>query len=365
MRPRPAAYGAADTTYREIVHVSLGGPMVRVIFTNEFGTDPLTIAASQIAISQGGSSVNDAAASGLTFSGHTSVTVPAGALMVSDPVALKLPPGADLAISFFLPAQPMKVATLHGAAYQTSYTAEGNLVGAKAFENPREIASWPFLKGVEVKVPAADAAIVALGDSITDGTGSTKNSNNRWPDYLARRLQADPKTAGIAVLNEGIGGNRILHDVTGPSALARFDRDVLAQAGVKYILMLEGINDIGHSEDTKAPYDIITADDLILGFTQLAERAHTHGIKFYAATIVPDGASKYDNPNEEAMRQAVNKWIRTTTAIDGFVDFEKATQDPANPTRFLPDYDSGDHLHPKDAGYKAMAESIDLKLFTK
>jgi lysophospholipase L1-like esterase len=356
-------YGAADTTYREIVHVSLGGPTVRVVFTNEFGADPLTIGAAHVAVSEGGSSINLVSAGGLTFGGHPSVIVPPGAVMVSDPVTMKLPAGADLAVSFFLPQQPIKVASIHGFANQTSYTATGNVVGAKTLDSPREIASWPFLKSVDVKVSAASAAIVAFGDSITDGTGSLKNTNTRWPDALARRLQADKKTTDLGVLNEGIGGNRILHDVTGPSALARFDRDVLAQAGVKYVIMLESINDIGHSQDPVKPYDVITADDLILGFSQLAERAHTHGIKFFAATVLPYGGAKYASPSGDAMRQAVNQWIRTTNLIDGFIDMEKATQDPANPTMYLPADDMGDHLHPSTAGHKAMADSIDLKLF--
>jgi lysophospholipase L1-like esterase len=356
-------YAATDTTLREIVHVSLGGPMVRVVFTNEFGTDPLTIGAAHLAVSEGGSSISLSSAAGLTFGGRTSVTIPPGALIVSDQVLMKLAPGTDLAVSIFLPAQPIKTASLHSAAYQTSYTAPGNVVGAKTLEAPAKITNWPFLKGIDVKVPTADAAIVAFGDSITDGTASTRDANARWPDVLARRLQADKKTAGLAVLNEGIGGNRILHDVTGPSALARFDRDVIAQAGVKYVILLEAINDIGHSQDPTAPYDIITADDLIMGITQLVERAHIHGIKFYAATVLPYVGAKYASPSGEAMRQAVNKWIRTTTVLDGFIDMDKAVQDPANPTMFLPAYDSGDHLHPKDAGYKAMGESIDLKLF--
>jgi lysophospholipase L1-like esterase len=365
--PAPAnqIYGAVDTTLREIVHVSLGGATVRIVLSNEFGTDSLTIGAAQVAVSEGGSTVSLTNAAGLTFGGRASITIPPGALAVSDPAALKLPAEADLSVSFFLPAQAMKTASVHGAAYQTNYVAQGNVVGAKALESPMEIASWPFLKGVDVKADAASAAIVAFGDSITDGAASTKNANARWPDVLARRLQADKKTAGLSVLNEGIGGNRILHDVTGPSALARFDRDVLALAGVKYVVMLEGINDIGHSQDPVKPYDVVTAEDLIVGFTQLAERAHTHGIKFYAATILPYGGAKYASPGGEETRQAVNKWIRTTRAIDGFVDLEKATQDPANPAAYLPAYDSGDHLHPKDAGYKAMGDAIDLKLFEK
>ena len=209
------------------------------------------------------------------------------------------------------------------------------------------------------------ASIVAFGDSITDGALSTRDANARWPDDLARRLQANKKTANLGILNQGIGGNRILHDVTGPNALARFDRDVLAQAGVKYLIILESINDIGHAQDPVKPYDVVTAEDLIVGLRQLATRAHTHGIKVYGATLTPYVGAKYASPAGEAMRQAVNKWIRTTNQLDGFIDFDKATQDPPTPTVFSPAADSGDHLHPADAGYKIMADSIDLSLFTK
>jgi lysophospholipase L1-like esterase len=356
-------FAATDTTLREIVHVSLGGPLARIVLTNEFGTEPLTIGAAHLALSAGGSSIELASAGGLTFSGRPSITIPPGALAVSDPVAVKLTPGADVAVSLFLPAQPLRVASAHGFADQTSYTASGNVVGAKTLESAATITSWPFLKGIDVKVPAADSAIVTFGDSITDGALSTKDTNARWPDVLARRLQADKKTAGLGVLNEGIGGNRILHDVTGPSALARFDRDVIAQSGVRYVIILEGINDIGHAADPNKPYDIVSAEDLVAGYTQLVERAHTHGIKVIGATLTPYTGAKYMSPAGEQMRAALNKWIRTSTLLDGFIDFEKATQDPANSSMYLPAYDSGDHLHPKDAGYKAMGESIDLKLF--
>lgn len=362
-RPPAFVYGISDTTVREIVHVSLGGPQVRVIFTNEFGTEPLTIGAAHIAVSQGGSTINLVSAAGLTFGGRASVVIPPGALVVSDPATLKLPAAADLAISFFLPTQTITHLSAHGSADQTSYAAPGNVVGAKTLDSPTEIFSWPFVKGVDVKVSAESAAVVALGDSITDGAFATNNANARWPDELARRLLADKKTANLAVLNEGIGGNRILNDVTGPSALARFDRDVLAQAGVKYLIILESINDIGHATDPVNPNGIVSADDLIVGLTQLAERAHSHGIKVYAATLTPDGKSKYDSPAAEAMRKTINQWIRTTNQVDGFIDFDKATQDPANPTNFLPAFDHGDHLHPNDAGYKAMGDAIDLKLF--
>ena len=358
-------YGLADTTLREIVHLTLGGPTLRVVFTNEFSTDSLTIAAANVGVSAGGSAIDLANSAGLTFAGRTQVVIPPGALVVSDPVSLKVAPQSDLAISLFLPAQPIPAVSAHGSADQTSYTAPGNVVGAKSLDAPTEIFSWPFVKAVDVKVSADSAAVVALGDSITDGAFSTNNANARWPDELARRLLANKPTANLSVLNLGIGGNRVLHDVTGPSALARFDRDVLAQAGVKYLIILESINDIGHATDPVNPNGIVTADDLIAGLTQLAERAHMHGIKVFGATLTPDGKSKYDQPGEEPMRQAINHWIRTTSELDGFADFDKATLDPAAPTQFLPAFDHGDHLHPNDVGYKAMGDAIDLKLFTK
>jgi lysophospholipase L1-like esterase len=259
----------------------------------------------------------------------------------------------------------MHQVTHHSFADQTGYTALGDVVSAKSLDAPAEITSWPFLKGIDVTADDKSAAIVTFGDSITDGAHSTRDANSRWPDLLARRLQANKKTANLGVLNEGIGGNRILHDVTGPSALARFDRDVLAQSGVKYLIILESINDIGHAQDPVKPYDVVTADDLIAGLSQLATRAHTHGIKVYGATLTPYIGAKYASPAGEAMRQAVNKWIRTTNQLDGFIDFDKATQDPANPAVFSATADSGDHLHPGDAGYKSMADFIDLNLFTK
>jgi len=362
-RPEHFIYGTTDTTLREIVHVSIGGPELRVIFTNEFGTDPLTIGAAHVAISQGGSSINLVSAAGLTFGGHTSVIIPPGALVVSDPAAVKVPAASDLAISLFLPAQTITHLSQHGSADQTSYTAPGNVVGAQILDSPTEIRAWPFVKGVDVKVPAQDAAVVAFGDSITDGAFAALNGNARWPDELARRLLADKRTAGLGVLNEGIGGNRILHDVAGPSALARFDRDVIAQSGVRYLIILEAINDIGHAYDTHRVYDVVSADDLIAGYVQMAERAHTHGIKVYIATLTPYVGASYASPAGEQVRQALNQWIRTTSQIDGFIDFDKATQDPANPAMFLPAYDHGDHLHPSDPGYKAMGDAIDLKLF--
>ncbi|HEY4378935.1 MAG TPA: SGNH/GDSL hydrolase family protein, partial [Acidobacteriaceae bacterium] len=297
--------------------------------------------------------------------GRTNVTIPPGALIVSDPAAVTVPAESDLAVSLFLPAQTIHQLSQHGGADQTSYRAHGNVVGAKTLDTPAEFRSWIFLKGVDVAAPTRAAAVVAFGDSITDGAFAAVNQNARWPDELARRLVTDKRTPDIGVLNLGIGGNRILHDNTGPSALARFDRDVIAQAGAKYVIILEAINDIGHAYDPGRSYDVVSADDLITGYKQMAERAHTHGMKVYFATLTPYAGAKYMSPAGEEVRQTLNKWIRTTREIDGFIDFDKGTADPAHPDTFLPAYDHGDHLHPSDPGYKAMGDMIDLTLFTK
>jgi lysophospholipase L1-like esterase len=354
---------APDTTLREIVHVSLGGPQARVVLSNEFGLDPLTIGAARIALSAGHGAVELSTANVLTFGGRPAVTIPPGALVFSDPVALKLAPFADVAVSLYVPEQPIRQLSVHGAAYQTSYAATGNVVGAKTLDAPKDIYSWPILKGIDVLVSGDSGTIVTFGDSITDGAHSTRDANARWPDILAHRLQANKKTAALGIVNQGIGGNRVLHDTTGPSALARFDRDVIAQAGVKYLVIMESINDIGHAADPVNPYDPVTAEDIIVGLGQLAERAHSRGIKVIGATLTPYVGAKYASPAGEAIRQGVNKWIRTSNQLDGVVDFDKVTQDPANPAVFAPAADSGDHLHPGDAGYKMMGDSIDLKLF--
>jgi lysophospholipase L1-like esterase len=354
---------SGDMTLREIVHISLGGSTARVVLSNEFGLDPLTIGAASAALSAGGGNIVPLSSAALTFGGRPSAVIPPGALIVSDPVSIKLSALSDVAVSLFIPDQPVQQLSVHNFADQTNYSVTGNVVSVEKLETPKTYASWPILKGIDVKGSADSGAIVTFGDSITDGALSTRDANARWPDVLARRLQADKKTANLGIINEGIGGNRVLHDVSGPSALARFDRDVLAQAGVRYLVIMESINDIGHAADPVKPYDVVSADDIIFGLGQLAERAHTHGIKVYGATLTPYGGAKYASPVGEAMRAAVNNWIRTTKQLDGVIDFDKATQDPANPTVYLPSNDSGDHLHPKDPGYKVMGESIDLKLF--
>jgi len=359
------ALGSADITLRQIVHVSLGGSRVRIVLSNEFGSDPLTIGAAHIALSAGGSEIRLASANALTFSGKSSITIPPGAVAISDPADLKLPALSDLAVSIFLPAQPITQLTRHNFAAQTSFLAPGNVVGEKTLADAKTFTTWDFLKDVDVLASTNSAAIVTLGDSITDGARGTIDTNGRWPDELARRLQHDKKTEVLSVLNEGIGGNRVLHDNTGPSALARFDRDVLAQAGVKYLIIMEGINDIGNATSPTAPKDPVTADDLIAGLQQMVERAHVHGIKVIGATLTPYVGAKYQSAAGETIRVAVNDWIRSSKSLDGVIDFDMATRDPSNPSQFLPVMDCGDHLHPGDAGYKAMGDSIDLKLFTE
>lgn len=359
---------AQDTTLRQIVHVSLGGSTLRVVLTNELGADPLIIGGAQAARpanpTQPDSAIQPTTAVALTFNGHPSITIPPGAVAVSDPVTLTLPALSDLALTLYIPAQQITTLTEHGLALQTNYQASGNQLTADTLTNATKTYAWRFLKDVEVEDPKG-AAIVAFGDSITDGWRSTSGANATWPDILANRLHADHSTSNLGVLNEGIGGNRVLHDNFGPNALSRFDRDVLAPAGVKYLVILESINDIGVAYSPTNPHDVITADDLITGLSQLATRAHTHGIKVYGATLTPYVGAGYASPAGEAIRQGVNQWIRTTNQLDGFIDFDKATRDPANPAVFAPANDSGDHLHPGDAGYKAMGDSIDLKLFHK
>jgi lysophospholipase L1-like esterase len=354
----------ANSTYRNIVHISLGGDALRVQLTNEFGTTPLNVGAAHLALSAGEGKTQPGTDHALTFNGRPTVMIPAGGLVLSDPISMQAAAMADLVISVYLPEQPVASPTCHQLGSSTNYIASGDASAAAEFENPRPLKSWCFVKGVDVRtVDKNSAAIVTLGDSITDGAASTPDANHRWPDYLTQRLHADKKTANVAVLNEGISGNRLLYDQAGPNAIARFDRDVLAQSGVKYLIILEAINDIGRITKTGDPESTVTAPDIIFAYSQLIARAHQHGIKVYGATLTPYIGAKYASPAGEEVRQAVNQWIRTGGAFDAVIDFDKATQDPKNPAMFLPEDDHGDHLHPSDAGYKAMADSIDVKLF--
>jgi lysophospholipase L1-like esterase len=351
----------SGVTLREVVHVSMGGEMVRVRFSNLYGTGPLVIGAAGIAQTQKGSAIVPGSAKPLTFHGQPSVSIPNGALAVSDPVPFKLAPLSDLTVSFYLPS-PSGPVTEHELGNATSYHAPGNAVSSADLEPATTETMWYYLNGVDTLAAADAGAVVTIGDSITDGAKSTIDTNQRWPDELARRLQADPKYRRLSVLNEGISGNKILLDGAGPNALARFDRDVLAQSGAKYLLILEGINDIGRLHGT--PDAGLTAADLIGALDQMILRAHTHGIAVIGCTLTPYHGAGYYTENGEAIRKAVNDWIRTGGAFDGFVDFDAAVRDPNHPDTFLPSDDPGDHLHPNDAGYKVMGDAIDLKLFT-
>lgn len=353
-----------DSTLREIVHTSIGGNAVRVHLTNEFGKEPLRVDAVSVAVSTGTSSVDAATLHNLRFGDSRSIVIPPGAEAVSDPVVMPLASAANLAVSFYLPLQQVSNVTVHSSAQQDNFIATGNHVRDASFNEPVVTPSWYFLKGVDVQAADANAAaVVTFGDSITDGALSTQNANHRWPDYFATRLKGNSATAHLSVLDQGIGGNCILIHCVGQNALARFDRDVLAQTGVKYLIVLEGINDIGHLHSPNQPDYKLTAQDLEQGLMQLVARAHVHGIKVFGATLTPYKGAGYFTEQGEQIREALNQWILTSGVFDGTIDFDKATRDPANPQMFSAQADGGDHLHPKDPGYQIMADSVDLSLF--
>ena len=375
--PPPAAQLMTfnNQTLRLIVHTSIAGSRVRIRVSNEFGTTALRIGAAHIGLRGAGGEVTAGSDRTLTFSGFTAITVPPGAPVLSDPVDLDVPALADLAVSLYLPEQVQAV-TIHNLAFQTNYVSlPGDFTGAATFPTERTITSWPFLTEVDVSGAEAGAAIVALGNSITDGVRTAVDANNRWPDWLARRLQTVRGNAlgRLGVVNRGISGNRLLRNpfmpsLAGRAALERFDRDVNATAGVRYLIVLLGINDIGAPGTASTPPDqAVTADDLIAGYRQLIARAHVKGIAIYGATMTPfEGTANpgYYTPEKELIREAVNNWIRSSDEFDAVIDFDRATRDPAHPTRFLPAFDSGDHLHPNDLGMQAMGNAIPLELFS-
>jgi lysophospholipase L1-like esterase len=343
----------------------------RVVVANTFGTAPLTIGAANIALRDKDTKIVAASGHALTFGGRSSVTIPAGAVMFSDAARITVPALGDLAIDLFIPEDLTKSTsplTIHSAAFQTNYiSTPGNFAGAADLPVASKLQSWLFLARVEVAAPQEVHAVVTFGDSITDGTRSTPDGNARWPDELAKRL-AEKNSSVRAVVNAGIAANRVLGDTSAPvfpfgfnagvNALARFDRDVLAQTGVTHVIVLEGINDIGLARENPSP----SAEDLIAGHEQMIERAHAHGLKIFGATLLPFEGAAYFSKEGEAKRQAFNNWLRGTKTYDGVIDFDVVARDPANPSKILPRYDSGDHLHPNDAGYQAMGEAVDLTL---
>lgn len=347
-----------DQTLRLVVRTSIGGDRVRIRLSNEYGDRPLVIGAAHIAVRDSGASIVPATDRTLTFGGRPSVRMLPGAVVLSDPVALAVPALQDLAVSLHL-ADSSRLSTRHPLALQTSYVGHGNVTAGRTFAPDTTLEIWPYLVGVDVINPSVAGVVVTLGNSITDGARSTRDANARWPNVLAARLVRGGAPP-LAVANAGISGGRVLTYGAGPSALARFERDVLATPGLTHVILLEGINDIGRSA-----IDGVTADDIIFGYRQLIARAHDRGIVIFGATLTAAGPRTNYTPALEAKRAAVNAFIRTSGEFDGVIDFDAVTRDPANPLQFLPAYDSGDHLHPGDAGYRAMGEAIDLSLFRR
>ena len=356
-------------TIRQIVHLSRGGARIRVRISNVFGTAPLHVLAVHVAhpLSAASPRIDPASDRALSFDERTDVLIPAGAEYISDPLDFPVAPLSDLTISMQLESAPEQQ-TGHPGSHAVSYLAPRAPLSAPDLPAAQRLEHWYFIAGVEVPASAGAAVVVAFGDSITDGHGSTTNGNDRWPDDLAARLQGNAATRGTAVLNEGIGGNRLLTDGLGPNALSRLDRDVLAQARVRYLIVLEGINDIGMltrgATATEAQHEELVCR-MIGAYGQIVLRAHAHGIKVIGATVLPFMDSDYYHPTaaNERDRQVVNAWIRAPGHFDAVVDFDKLTADPAHPDHMRADYDSGDHLHPSPAGYRAMADAIPLELF--
>jgi lysophospholipase L1-like esterase len=364
----PPAATLQDQTVRQIVRTSVAGNRVRVRLSNEFGTSPLVVGAASIARRDTGSNIVAGSGKPLTFGGQAGITLAPGAPALSDPIDFEVPALGDLVISLYLP-QASVPRTVHSLATATTYiSTQGDYSSAVVMPTASTAQSWFFLSGVTVNATRRSAAIVALGDSITDGFASTLDANRRWPNLLAERLQAGASTSHLAVLNHGISGNRTSFDLVGPNVQARLDRDVLNAPGARFVILLAGINNIGIPGAFGLPDQAVSAQDIIAGHQQIIARARERGLKIFGGTLTPFEGTifpGYYTPEGEAKRQAVNQWIRTSGAFDAVIDFDKAIRDPAQPTRILPAYDSGDHLHPNDAGYQAMADFIDLRLFRR
>jgi lysophospholipase L1-like esterase len=366
VQPPPAARvppTLRDQTVRMMAHASLGGRRIRVALANALEKPTLTVGAAHVALRANAAAIVPASDRALTFSGRASTVVPPGTIVVSDPVDLAVPALADLAVSLYLP-EATGLPTVHPDGMHTAYIASGNATGAATLTPTATTTAYLWLASLDVLAPADAGAIVAFGDSITDGVGATLDSDRAWPSRLAANLAAANAGAPRSVVNVGLSGNRLLRPGFGVSALARFDRDVLGHAGVRWMTVLLGINDITFpAVPGAAPTESVTADDLIWGLRQIIERAHRHGIKVAGATIMPvEGVNTYTDAGE-GIRQAVNRWIRTGQAYDAVIDFDAAVRDPAHPGRLRAEFDPGDHVHPNDAGNKAMVDAIDASVF--
>jgi lysophospholipase L1-like esterase len=360
-----------DATVRQIFHLSVGGTALRVHVSNAFGTEALHFTSVHIArpLSPSPPAIDPATDKALTFAEQNDVIVPPGSEFISDPVNGPVAPLSDVAVTFHLDAPPVQQ-TGHPGSRATSYYVHGDFVSAPNLTDPKHVDHWYNVTGIDVLAAPGAASVVVLGDSITDGHGATTNGNDRWTDVLAARLQASVQTRGIGVSNQGIGGNHLLTDGLGPNTLSRFDRDVLAPAGVRWLIVFEGVNDLGglarNGEVMPFEHAALVAR-VLAAYQQIIVRAHAHGLRVLGATITPYVGSGYYHPGplSEADRQAVNAWIRAAGHFDAVIDFDAVVRDPQHPDQLLPAYDCGDHLHPSPAGYKAMADSIPLSLFAQ
>jgi lysophospholipase L1-like esterase len=354
----PPAPGLSNNSLRQIFYVSIGGSRLRLQLSNQYGNAPLVISGVHLARSMSGHTIDAATDRALAFSGSPGVTIPAGGSVTSDEFEFTLPAQTKVALTMAFGATPSDV-TGHPGSRTTSYIATGNAVSAVSFASPVSTTHWYYATGIDVVAPAASAAVVTFGDSITDGRGSTVDGNDRWPDNLSRRLRSNAATAAVAVLNQAIGGNAVLGEGNGPMAITRFERDVLNQPGAGWVIILHGVNDVGTSTGPTV------AAELIAAYEQFVAAARARGIRAYGVPILPFAGSQYDTAAHEAIRQEVNTWIRADGHFDAVIDLDAAVRDPATPARLRPEYDSGDGLHLTPAGYQRMADAIDLALFTE
>ncbi len=354
----PPSPGLSNNTLRQIVHVSIGGNQLRMKFSNQYGSTPVTMNSVHLAVSTGGSTIQTGTDKALTFEGKEAVTIPVGETVSSDVVNFSISNLENIAVTIYFGSVPSAL-TGHPGSRTISYIQTGNGINNLSMPTAVTTEHWYIIAGIDVITDDSSKGIVALGDSITDGRGSTSNANNRWTDNLSRRLRGNPSTSNISVLNQGIGGNAVLSGGLGPTALSRFQRDVLEQSGVRFLILFEGVNDIGPSSS------VSVATNLIDAYKELISKAHSQNILVYGATITPFGGSQYDSNIHEQARQTVNSWIRTSGQFDAVIDFDAAVKNPNDQTRLLSTFDSGDHLHLSPAGYEKIAEVIDINLFTR